>query len=292
MRFAEFANVIRQLGRDVSPELLVATRKLVSPLITGIPAPDVAVHRDVQYGADPRQRLDLFTPAAGAEPGRPLLLFVHGGGFIAGDKSTPGSPFYENIGTWAVRHGCNAANMSYRLAPQHQWPAGIEDIHAAVQWLRQHGSEFGIGAERLFLMGQSAGAAHAAGYVAHPEVYAPQPHGLAGLILLSGIYDFTGMDGPLERAYLGDDTSLYAARSSLAALVASELPMLVTVAEQDPPLFERQGLALLLALQQRRQQLPRFVHLIGQNHLSVALYLGLPGDLLAPQLQQFIADHG
>jgi acetyl esterase/lipase len=291
MQYSEFACAIRQLGREVNPDTLHATRKLVTPLVAGIPEADVHILRDVQYGQHQRQRLDVFTPAARAEPARPVLIFVHGGGFVAGDKSTPGSPFYDNIATWAVRHGFNAVNITYRLAPQYQWPSGIDDIHAAVQLLRQRGSEFGLNVDTLFLMGQSAGAAHAAAYVAHQHLYAPYGHGLKGLILLSGLYNFESMRGPLERAYLGEDTALYAERSSLAGLVASDLPLLLTIAENDPALFEQQGLELLVALQRKHGQLPRFVHMLGHNHFSVALYLGLSGDLLAPQLLQFIADY-
>ena len=68
--------------------------------------------------------------------------------------------------------------------------------------------------------------------------------------------------------------------------------MLITLAENDPPVFEKQSLELLHALQEKHQQMPRFVHMIGHNHLSVALYLGLEDDLLAPQLRSFIHDNG
>lgn len=291
MQFADYARAIGRLGRDINPVTLDATRCLVLPLLAGAAPTDVQIARDIRYGDAQRHRLDVFTAVGAPAPQRPVLIFVHGGGFIAGDKHTPGTPFYDNIGIWAVRNGCNAVNMTYRLAPQHQWPSGIEDIHAVIQFIVQRGAEFGINAERIFLMGQSAGAAHAAAYVAHPQIYAPAVHGLSGLILLSGLYNFSGMSGPLERAYLGPDPTLYAARSALAGLVGSGIPMLVTIAEHDPPLFEAQGLELLVALQQKHGQLPRFVHMLGQNHLSVALYLGLPDDLLAPQLARFLRDH-
>lgn len=291
MEFEDYASAIRAIGREINPTTLDATRALLTPLVSGTPAADVRVQRDVAYGAHERQRCDIFTPASGDEPQRPLLIFVHGGGFVAGDKCVPGTPFYDNIGTWAVHNGCNAVNLTYRLAPEHQWPSGIDDLHAALTLVRERGATLGIDGGRVFLMGQSAGAAHAASYVAHAERYAPDPHGLSGLILLSGVYDYSQQSGPLERAYLGDDTRLYAARSSLAGLVDCDIPLLVTLAENDPPDFERQGLALLTALQQKHGQLPRTAYLTGQNHLSVALYLGLPGDLLAPQLLSFIATH-
>ncbi|MEY4641519.1 MAG: hypothetical protein RLZZ227_1513 [Pseudomonadota bacterium] len=290
MQFSSYAKAIRALPREITPDTLATTRNLIAPLVKASAA-DMCVARDLKYGEHERQRLDIFTPASGFEPARPVLIFVHGGGFIAGDKQMPGTAFYDNVGHWALRNGYNAVNITYRLAPQHQWPAGIEDLHKVVRFIQEQGHRYGLGAGKLFLMGQSAGAAHAASYVTHSSVYAPYAHGLRGLILLSGVYDYTLKPGPMEAAYLGKDQSLYASRSSLQGLQTCNLPMLVTIAECDPPFFERQGLMLMTALQKTRGQLPRFVQMIGQNHLSVAMYLGLDGDLLAPQLRAFIDDH-
>lgn len=292
MNFNEFATKLRAIVREINPDTLAATRELVLAVISRDDASDVAIKRDIAYGSHERQRLDLFTPAAGFDRTRPVLVFVHGGGFIAGDKHTEGSPFYSNVGIWAVRNGCNAVTITYRLAPQSRFPSGIEDLRAVMDWLQSQGSAYGLDAGKVFLMGQSAGGAHVASYVAHSDVYAPKTHDVRGLILLSGIYNYAVMPpSPMEPAYLGNDRSLYAARSSLSGLVESDLPMLITIAEFDPPQFEQQGLELLTALQAKRKQMPRFVHAIGQNHLSVALYLGLPGDLVGPQLKAFIDYH-
>lgn len=293
MQFEQYRAKLAAIGRAVNPETLVATRNLVTPLHDASPSADVTITRDVRYGSHDRHRLDVFTAAGAMGVKRPVLVFVHGGGFVAGDKHTEGSPFYSNVGRWAVRHGFDAVTVTYRLAPQHQWPSGIEDLRLAIDFLQQHGASHGLDASRLFLMGQSAGAAHVASYVAHANLYAPKPHGLKGVILLSGIYDFPSMPpGPMEPAYLGADRSVYAARSSLTGLANSDVPMLVTLAEFDPPQFEQQTLALLQAVQQGRGRMPRFVHAVGQNHLSVALYLGLPGDVVAPQITAFINEHG
>ena len=78
----------------------------------------------------------MFTDE-GSKKIKPVLLFVHGGGFIAGDKHTEGSPFYSNIGAWAVKNGFTGVNMTYRLAPANPWPAGIEDIRAAVEFIQK-----------------------------------------------------------------------------------------------------------------------------------------------------------
>ena len=292
MNFTDYRKRLAAIGREINMDTLAATRNLIIPMMDATPGNDIKVQRDLQYGPDARQRLDIFTPAGGFDPQRPVLLFVHGGGFIAGDKHAEGSPFYSNIGQWAVRNGCNGVTITYRLAPKHQWPSGIEDLRAAVDFLQQQGSKYGIDASCLFLMGQSAGAAHVASYVAHANLYAPRPHGLSGIIMLSGIYNFAVMPpSPMEPAYLGTDRSVYPARSSLQALAQSEVPMLISLTEFDPPQFERQTLDLLSAIQTAKGHMPAFVYATGQNHLSVALFLGLPGDLVAPQLKSFIAGH-
>lgn len=288
----DFIRRIRSIGRDVTPDTVQATRALLTPLVAALDSQQVKVVRDLVYGSNERQRLDVFTPAAGFEPQRPLLVFVHGGGFIAGDKHSEGSPFYSNIGQWAVQNGCNCITMTYRLAPQHQWPSGIEDLNLLMRFIRHEGAEHGLDADCVFLMGQSAGAAHAASYVAHPEIYAPFGHGLRGLILLSGLYDWTSMKmGPLERSYIGDDPALFEQRSSLHGLLECRLPLLVTLAELDPPVFEQQGLQLLTAWQDKYKHLPPFVYAMGQNHMSVAMALGLEIDLVGPQLKAFIDEH-
>lgn len=289
MNFTEFSKKIANIGREINLDTIVETRKLVTSLQDTTPCNEVKLHRDISYGEDPRHRLDVFTSSTHDGEERPLLIFVHGGGFVAGDKHTPDTPFYDNVGIWAVKNGFNAINITYRLAPQNKWPSGIEDIHQAIQWVRKSGGEYGLSNAKIILMGQSAGAAHVAGYVSHPEIYAPDGHGLAGVVFLSGVYDFTTMRvSELEKAYLGDDESNYGERSSMAGLIKSDLPMLVTASEFDPHFFEAQALDLLTAIQKQDMQMPKFVHMIGHNHISVVLTLGLEGDLLAPQLKSFI----
>src|SRR6185437_250510 len=90
---------------------------------------------------------------------RPVLVFIHGGGFNRGAKSTPGSPFYDNIGLWAVDHGLVGVTINYRLAPQYQWPSGIEDLTLVVAWLKGHIAQYGGDPDKIFLWGHSAGAA-------------------------------------------------------------------------------------------------------------------------------------
>ena len=99
---------------------------------------------------------------------------------------------------------------------------------------------------------------------------------------------------PKEVAYLGDDELLYEERSSLEKLVRADVSLLVTMAEYDPPEFQAQTIQFLSEGWyhcKEEESLPKHIYLLGQNHLSAALYLGLPDDQLAPQLKRFIEEN-
>jgi acetyl esterase/lipase len=223
-----------EIGRVID---VPKTAALYAPLQQKEPYAGVKVERDVKYGPADRNLLDVFTPETNASS-RPVLIFIHGGGFVAGNKRNPGSPFYDNIMLWAANNGFVA---TYRLAPQFKWPAGPEDLAAVVQWVSEQIGARGGDPARIFLMGQSAGAIHVAGYVAHPEFHKLKGGGLAGAVMVSGLYDLTASPaGDAEIAYFGSDPSRYAERSSLQGLLASKIPLMVSAAELDPPRFVEQ----------------------------------------------------
>lgn len=245
------------------------------------PGVDVTVDRDVKYGPDPRHRLDIFVPTGGAARA-PVIVFVHGGGFVGGDKGAPDAPFYNNVGLWAARSGCIGVTMTYRLAPGAPWPAGSQDVGAAVRFLHANVENLGGNPNGIFLMGQSAGAVHVAGYVA-------ENGRVAGAIMISGIYDIARADrNPFQAAYYGEDAARWPEQSTLAKLAATSLPCFYTVSEFDPPDFQRQAAWLVEAHTSRQGRWPRLMQLIGHNHLSSVLQIGSPVDTLGPELLRFI----
>ncbi len=264
-----FRAQLESLGRDLTPDMLGGTQQLMRMINQGMD-PDTKVARDISYGPDERNRLDIFTQ--GDITGAPVFVFVHGGGFMMGDKHNEGSPFYSNMGDFAARHGWVGVTLTYRLAPDHRFPSGPDDLQAAVQWMRDNIADHGGDPDRIVLSGQSAGAVHVAGYLAHRREHAA---GLAGAVLMSGIYDTTTCD-PNDNAYAyyGDDRKAWAPASCVAGLLATEVPIQFSVAEFDPQDFQRQAAQLVSQWTDAKGEMPEMHYLSGHNHLTPALSIG------------------
>ena len=111
---------------------------------------------DLPYAGNdnPRQRLDLLLPRTdpGAPP-RPLVVFVHGGGWRNGDKQSG----QVRVARFVVTGKYIGATIGYRLSNEATWPAQVHDCKAAIRWLRANAEKYGIDKERIAVMGTSAG---------------------------------------------------------------------------------------------------------------------------------------
>jgi triacylglycerol lipase len=249
--------------------------------------PSIAIFRDLQYGPDARNRLDVFrsvTPASA-----PVLVYVHGGGFVMGDKTREGSPFYDNFGQWAAQQGWLGVTLTYRLAPQHRWPSGPEDMARAVSWLRAHVAGYGGDPDQIILVGQSAGATHVASYIGLPRFHAGGPAGISGAVLISGIYDSLAQPpDPFNSAYFGEGPEARREAQSIDGLLATSVPLLFTISENDPRDFHDQAAQLAHAWHQKKGRCPPLEYLRGHNHLSPAQSLGSAEDQLAGCIADFV----
>ena len=278
-----------QFGDAFNPDVIAANFKIFAPLHERAPFSDVEITRDLRYGNDERHRLDVFRPKSADGGGRPVLVFVHGGGFIGGDKITPVAGFYDNVGAWAVRHGMIGVNVTYRLAPKHAWPAGSEDLGAALNWIRSKIGSQGGDPERIYLMGQSAGGAHVAHFLAHERFASPDRQAVAGAILVSGLYDTMTMDkNPMFKAYFGEDATRHADQSALPGLAGTSTPLLVLIAEHDPPDFKRQYVELMRAYLNARGTLPQVAYLPSHGHLSTILSVNTEDEFVGGRILDFV----
>ena len=277
---------IAAIGRVVDP---AATAKIYAPLQKTAPVPGVAVKRDIAYGPGPKDTLDLFTPEAKARP-RPILIFVHGGGFVGGDKDrypdgSP-SPFYDNMMLWAVGHGLVGVNMNYPWAPQATYPQVQRDIATVVAWARKNAAAFGGDPDQVIVWGHSAGASHVASFLAHPETYADVAGAKAPVsaaILSSGGYDLAA---PKDHVYYGPAAGL-AERSSTAGLVRSKVPLFVICAELDPEpmVTQAQGLDAALTRAGRAHQ---FLVAAKHGHMSESYAVNTADQSVSGPVGDFI----
>ncbi|MEQ9059500.1 MAG: alpha/beta hydrolase [Gammaproteobacteria bacterium] len=152
------------------------------------------VSRDLAYGDDPRQRLDLYRPRGAARV--PLVVFVYGGNWRKGDKHT-----YRFVGHALTALGYRVAIPDYRLYPAVTWPAFVEDVARAVAQLTAAGGA-AAGAP-VILMGHSAGA-HTAALLATDPRYLDDAGSDAPLV------GFVGLAGPYELPFTDNTRPVFA----------------------------------------------------------------------------------
>jgi acetyl esterase/lipase len=140
-----------------------------------------------------RLRLDVFRPR---EPGhdRPVLLHIHGGGWVIGSKDTQGLPLMRRL----AAEGWVVVNANYRLSPRATFPDHLIDIKRAIAWVRAHAADHGGSPDSIIIAGLSAGA-HLASLAAltpnRPELqpgFEDVDTRLAGCVSMYGVYDVQG----------------------------------------------------------------------------------------------------
>ncbi len=286
----EIAEVLRKVaafGTKFDPDILEATRKLYAPLVKA-PKSAVAVTADVAYGADARQKLDVYKPA---QPADRVLIYIPGGGFVGGDKNGDGV-FYGNVGRYFAGHGILTLVANYRLAPAHGWPAGAQDVGAVIAWARANARKFGGNPDRLIVFGQSAGATHTASYLFDPQFHGAGGVGVSACILMSGPYKVEGELAAGRLAYFGADKSTYAARSPITQAAkhsAGGLPLLLSVAEYDPASLVTPTYELAAALTNRDGKSPHMAWFSGHNHVSTVMSFGTAQDDVGTAIRAYIA---
>lgn len=280
---ADIASALRDIGPVIDG---AGTAALYAPLFTPEPYAGKAVSRDLAYGPHERHVLDIFTtPLPGS--GKPVVIFVHGGGFRFGAKSAEGSPFYDNIMNWAVDEGMVGIAINYRLAPEFQWPSGIEDLTSMLNWVKENIADYGGDPDKIILWGHSAGAAHVGDYLAW-QANSNLDDGVAGAILTSGFY-VLGPELSIWSAYYGEDLSTYEERSSLQGLLKSSTPLLVNDAELDPENFKADSIKLTKAFAEANKPLTR-VSLKGHSHISETYAIGTDDQSLSGPVKLFIQE--
>ncbi len=289
---------LRELGAGFN---LPEVQALYAPLLAAQPRDGVTLDADLAYGAHARHRLDLYRPAAApgsAQTPCPVLVFVHGGGFVRGDKSHK-----ANVGWCFARQGMVTVLPNYRLAPESQWPSGPQDVAAVVHWLRSNAAGFGGDPDRIVLVGESAGAAHVAAATLMRRFGLDRNAGVRAAVLLSGPYDArlerlartqfgNPTPDPRNDAYFGTDDAQALAAASIVDLVdAAPLPLLISFAERDLLPMQVQAGALFARLVGQHGFAPELMCVRDHNHFSQTSAINTGDTRLSDALRAFVARH-
>lgn len=179
--------------------------------------------------------LDLHLPAATPAP---VVLFLHGGGWRLGSRRTfvPHRTAEQTFGR-IVGAGFAVASADYRLSGEARFPAQVDDVLAAIAWLREHGDEHGLDTARIVVWGESSGA-----HLAALAALAPSA-GVAGVVDWYGPADLTALGrdlDPADPARFDDDPTtreaglLGGAVGALPAAARAASPALMVHADAPP----------------------------------------------------------
>jgi arylformamidase len=251
--------------------------------------------KDIAYGADARQKLDLYLPARRAAQPPALVVFIHGGGWSQGDKATS-SPFMPKGYTEA---GYAFASLNYRLAPAATIADMQADLAAAIVKLRTLARHYGYDGSRILLTGHSAGA-HLAALLA-TDTRALNSAGvplevLRGVVLLDGAAYSLNFEVALDRpvknyeAVLGADRRLWPHFAPLIYVASAQrLPpfLLIHVKQRESSAFEAQQMAGAL----RKRGVRADVYAArGKTHGTLAQDLGKQKDAPTRIVLRFAED--
>lgn len=151
---------------------------------------------NIHYAAKKAQILDVYRPK-GEDGALPVIVSVHGGGWIYGDKDV-----YQWYCMSLAQRGFAVVNFTYRLAPEHKYPAGIEDTNLVFEWIRENAQLYGFDTKNVFAVGDSAGAHMLSVYATmktNPEYAAQYDFPVENKIKLNAValncgkYDMTGI---------------------------------------------------------------------------------------------------
>jgi hypothetical protein len=180
--------------------------------------PGVALARDVSFGKNPKDLVDIFSPEKG-NGDRTVLIYVPGGqGNKIEQQAREGNAFYDNIGRWAVKNGMVGVTMQRH--PGANWDDGGKDISTMIQWLQANIAKYKGNPDRMFIWAHSAGNGPLGVYIGHPEIQGPKGPGVKGAIFMSGnpVPGVIPPDGNAGRGARGDGANPLAAAGSTCGI--------------------------------------------------------------------------
>ena len=166
----------------------------------------------------------------------PVVLFVHGGSWKGGNKN-----LYAALGESLAKDGIGCVICNYRLSPQVQHPAHVEDVAKAFAWTCDNIEKYGGKKEQLFLCGHSAGGHLSSLLVTDPQYLKAEKHSpseVKGVASFSGVYQIVNTERVFEVPF-GKDEKVCKLASPLTHAAGKHPPFLIAYADNDFPRLDR-----------------------------------------------------
>ena len=239
------------------------------------------------YGANPRQKLDVYIPrVAATQPAaqpRPVVVFGYGGGLTDGNRDE-----YRFVGEAFASLGFVTVVYDYRLHPEVSFPTYLQDAALALRWARDNASRFGGDAKRLVLAGHSAGAFIAAMLAVNPTYLnqvGMEPRDLALVLCLSGAYDFYNPSQLMHDGFISDDIARVMRPATFETqpirfISGEEPPFLIVHGRQDSVLPVEQARGFVQRLRTTGQAVTYLEYDL--DHASTVTTLAQPLRELSP----------
>ena len=262
------------------------------------------LHPDIPYKSlekNPLNFLDIYRPdeLESKTGGIPVMIMIHGGAWRTGDKA------HKNVTAnkvpYFISNNWIFVSINYRLSPEVKHPAHVEDVAAAIAWVRENISSYGGNADKIFIMGHSAGA-HLAALVSTDESYLVRYEigldAIKGVVLLDGAgYDIrAGLENYsrgiiVNLIYLnafGREKDAWDNASPINHVAPGKSipPFLIVYAGER---IESEEISSDFALELQLSEVPvRLYHTKDKNHAGVNIDLGLVQDDLTITVADFL----
>lgn len=224
---------------------------------------------------------DTAIPAASP----PLLMFIHGGGWVGGDRK-----HYVDLGKRLAERGIATALISYRLTPDVLFPEHVEDAARACAWLHARADEYGYDAGAMFIAGHSAGGHSTAllaldkRYLAAHDLDADEV--IAGAIPMSGVYTIALN---LFDAF-GDDRDVWKDATASTHVRETAFPIMLVHGDRDGPGLGLDAWGLERALEKLDSDVTRH-EIANRNHFSIIMKMAKRDDIVLNTIVDFISNH-
>jgi acetyl esterase/lipase len=251
--------------------------------------PTIEEQRDLRYiegaeYADGRDRLDLFMPVGATAT--PVVLFLHGGGLLIGDKQQGGA-----LAKALVPRGIGVVASNYRLSPDVAHPAHAQDAAAAFAWTVRNIATYGGDPKRIYLAGHSAGA-YLATLLSFDDSYLAKvgqsPSAIRGTIAISPCLDVEEVAPSRPKSVWGSDVAIWRTASPSRYLGPGKPPLLFVYADGDDQWRRDQIEQAAAALEAAGQETVETIEIADRNHLSIIERLVETNDPASARIADFI----